>query len=254
MLNRRSFLKLSACLAGALVLPAVFDEATRPVLAASGQLNAIDHIRTDRSEFFLTIDDGWFPDALLQIIESLKQAEVRATFFLVGSAILNAEKHLPGVTRRLLKDGNQLGYHTMFHQRSKRLSLNSVAWFLNDYKSWQDAVHLAVKDRFLEKNVKNYARAPGGYFSTNFMQLCAARELVPIGWNRTADTIGEGQPLIQSGDILLMHATPQDALILQQSLDHLETLVENGVQPALFAHALSHDSIRTSPELEIFIR
>lgn len=254
MLNRRGFLKLSACLAGALALPAVFDEAVPPALAASGQFSAIDHIRTDRPEFFLTIDDGFFPEALLQMTEILKQADVRATFFLVGSAILNAEKYLPGITRRLLKDGNQLGYHTMFHQRSKRLSLNSVAWFLNDYKSWLDAVHYAVKDRLLENGVKKYARAPGGYFSTNFMKLCTARELVPIGWNRTVDTIGEGQPLIHAGDILLMHATPQDVQTLQQSLDHLETVVENGVKPALFTHALSHDSIKTTPDLEVFIR
>ena len=236
MLNRRSFLKLSTCLAGALVLPSLLDEATHSALAASGQLSTINHIRTNHSEFFLTIDDGFYPDSLMQMLDSLKQADVRATFFLVGSAILNAEKYLPGITRKLLQDGNQLGYHTMFHQRSKRLSLNSLAWFLNDYKSWLGAVHFAVKDRDLEKGVKKYARAPGGYFSPNFLQLCSARELVPIGWNRTEEMIGYDQPLISSGDILLMHATPQDALLLKKTLDHMDILVEYGVQPALFSH------------------
>jgi len=62
-------------------------------------------------EVAITFDDGPDPDWTPKILNLLKAANVKATFFLVG---VNAERH-PGLVRRIVNEGHEIGNHTFYH-------------------------------------------------------------------------------------------------------------------------------------------
>jgi len=59
----------------------------------------------------LTFDDGPYPPYTGQILDILKENNIRATFFVIGQ---NAEKH-PDLVRRIYDEGHQIGNHTYHH-------------------------------------------------------------------------------------------------------------------------------------------
>ena len=78
-------------------------------------------IGTDRQEHWqfrvpdrtvvLTFDDGPDPEWTPQILDVLARHEVRATFFVVGSAVT---RH-PGIAERMHTSGHEIGLHTFTH-------------------------------------------------------------------------------------------------------------------------------------------
>src|SRR5207302_5783964 len=59
----------------------------------------------------ITFDDGPDPRWTPKILDILKQANVKAAFFLVGA---NAEKY-PDLVRRIVAEGHEIGNHTYYH-------------------------------------------------------------------------------------------------------------------------------------------
>ena len=66
----------------------------------------------------LTFDDGPVPGVTERILDVLRVHEVRATFFLIGEKVAAA----PGLARRLLAEGHELGHHTYTHRKLTELS------------------------------------------------------------------------------------------------------------------------------------
>ena len=58
----------------------------------------------------LTFDDGPSPDTL-EILEVLRDENVKATFFLIGKQV---EKY-PAITKRIVADGHEIGNHSYSH-------------------------------------------------------------------------------------------------------------------------------------------
>ena len=71
--------------------------------------------RVDTSEpvVALTFDDGPVPDRVDPILRALREANVRATFFVIGEALAES----PESGRRLAAAGHQLANHSYTHQR-----------------------------------------------------------------------------------------------------------------------------------------
>ena len=234
-INRREFLTLGGCAITALALP------TNQVTALAGFFNLgykytrpIRRFPTQEPKYYLTIDDGWFPEALERMLNSLKKASRNATFFLVGDAARVAEETRPGIIRRLVEEGNEIGYHTVSHTSPKALSLNGVNWFIDDYGIWLEMMQGFVGEDISGYGIRDFARAPGGYFSRSFMQFCEEMSLVPVGWNRMTGGVGFWQDELHRGDILLMHVTPKEARFLDVYMSRLDVFAANGVYPAPF--------------------
>jgi cellulose synthase/poly-beta-1,6-N-acetylglucosamine synthase-like glycosyltransferase/peptidoglycan/xylan/chitin deacetylase (PgdA/CDA1 family)/spore germination protein YaaH len=62
-------------------------------------------------EISITFDDGPDPRWTPEILDILKAAQVKATFFLVG---VNAERY-PALVRRMVDEGHEIGNHTYYH-------------------------------------------------------------------------------------------------------------------------------------------
>jgi len=59
----------------------------------------------------ITFDDGPDPEWTPKVLDILKTYNVKAAFFLVG---VNAE-HYPGLVRRIVQEGHEIGNHTYYH-------------------------------------------------------------------------------------------------------------------------------------------
>ncbi len=62
-------------------------------------------------EVALTFDDGPDPIWTPRILDILKEANIKAAFFVVGA---NAERY-PGLVRRIVNEGHEIGNHTYYH-------------------------------------------------------------------------------------------------------------------------------------------
>jgi len=69
---------------------------------------------------YLTFDDGPHPEITAWVMDELKKFQVKASFFCVGD---NLSK-FPDVAKRLLKEGHQIGNHTMRHVKGWRNNNN----------------------------------------------------------------------------------------------------------------------------------
>jgi len=82
--------------------------------------------RMDRHEkaVYLTFDDGPIPEATPFILQTLREFDVKATFFVVGD---NVRKY-PELFQQILDDGHQVGNHTHNHISSLRYSLRDYSY------------------------------------------------------------------------------------------------------------------------------
>jgi cellulose synthase/poly-beta-1,6-N-acetylglucosamine synthase-like glycosyltransferase/peptidoglycan/xylan/chitin deacetylase (PgdA/CDA1 family) len=113
----------------------------RPILAARGdRLVAVQPPPGRR--IALTFDDGPDPRWTPRIAAVLRAAGVPGTFFVVGS---QASRH-PGIVRRLVRDGNELGDHTFTHSA------------LTTGPRWQRRLQLQLTESVLAGITGHYAR------------------------------------------------------------------------------------------------
>jgi peptidoglycan/xylan/chitin deacetylase (PgdA/CDA1 family) len=66
---------------------------------------------SDEKTLYLTFDDGPVPGPTEFVLDQLRRAQTKATFFCIGD---NIRKH-PDVFARVLSDGHSVGNHTFHH-------------------------------------------------------------------------------------------------------------------------------------------
>ncbi len=82
-----------------------FDQA---ILTRRG---TIFRVKTNKKHVALTFDDGPSPDWTPRVLDELKKANIKATFFLVG---YHVQKY-PDVARRIVEEGHTIGNHGYAH-------------------------------------------------------------------------------------------------------------------------------------------
>ena len=94
--------------------------------------------RMDRHEkaVYLTFDDGPIPEATPFILDTLKEFDVHATFFMVGD---NVRKY-PELYQRILREGHQVGNHTI------TISAPLTALYTNTATMWSTPMHSSRAD------------------------------------------------------------------------------------------------------------
>lgn len=99
---------------------------------------------------YLTFDDGPSEAVTLQILDTLKEHQVKATFFVLGSRV---ESH-PWIVQRALAEGHGIGNHTYTH-RYQKIYANPDA-FISEVNQCSNALHAAIGFQ------PRIFRAPGG--------------------------------------------------------------------------------------------
>lgn len=167
-----------------------------------GSHNAIVRVVTERRLVALTFDDGPSARYTPAILERLRAAGARATFFMVGESALRE----PGIVRAVLRAGHEIANHTFDH--SRLLDLSSVGI----------ASELRAGARALERigaPTPRYARPPWGDFDDHVAAIAAAQGYPLIGWDVVLDKalnggdvterVGELAARVRPGSIILAH-------------------------------------------------
>lgn len=179
-----------------------------------------------RKIVFLTFDDGPSTTVTPQILDILKDNDIKATFFLLGSNIeSNAESKK--LVSRILEDGHAIGNHTYTHDLKIIYPGNKVNSdkYMEEVRETNNAISNIIGKEFKTR----ITRMPGGYMSRKYYKdpnldtfnaVLRENDMYSIDWNaydgdaeggwknakqlvqEVKDTVGNKEKVI-----LLMHDT-----------------------------------------------
>ncbi len=87
-----------------------------------GSSTSYSRVSTSQKIVALTFDDGPHPGNTPRLLDMLKQRNVKATFYVVGT---NAQRY-PEILRRMVAEGHEIGNHTLNHGYLTKMSRDAV--------------------------------------------------------------------------------------------------------------------------------
>lgn len=163
----------------------------------------------------LTFDDGPHPEITPQVLDVLRDEQVKAAFFVIGK---NAEKH-PELVQRMVQEGHVVANHTYNHAYvfSKRAAMKQVS------------EGQAVIEHIIGKKTQ-YFRPPFGVLTPEIARAVQKQNCVIVGWDlRSRDgTIRSKEailkrvvPRLKKATVLLFHDTNPVTPNVVQEIIHL---------------------------------
>ena len=170
----------------------------------------------DEKYVALTFDDGPSGRYTRQLLDGLKERNVKATFLLCGYRV----RQYPQETQRIAEEGHEIGLHGYSHKNMQQLSRREIAQELMDTES------------LLPENCRvRFFRPPGGCCSVAVRQVAAARKLSLLQWSvdprdwdsQDASTIEKAViQHVADGDVILLHDMSDSSVTAAlRIIDHL---------------------------------
>lgn len=185
---------------------------------ANGREIPIYCVERSDNKIALTFDCAWNDDDIDEIIDTLKQYDAKATFFVTGKW---AEKY-PSSLNKLYRNGFEIGIHSYNHDNYTKMSSEEI---LKDMDRC---------DEILKKSIgfkPSLARVPSGAYDDNAVRTIENSGRYCIQWSvdgidyteTTADEIfSRATANTRSGDIILLHnGTKLTADVLPRILEEL---------------------------------
>ncbi len=158
---------------------------------------------TNQKKVYLTFDLGYEAGFTEKILDTLKQNDLKAIFFITGNYL---EKET-AIIDRMIADGHYIGNHTYYHRDCAKVSLAEVKEDINK-----------LQTAFAEKYGKSmqFYRPPQGKFYEEVISEAATLGLTTVLWSfayedwgdnvMPADTaVSKIMSRIHPGAILLLH-------------------------------------------------
>jgi len=152
----------------------------------------------DQKFLALTFDDGPHPVYTEELLDGLKERNVKATFFLIGKSA----RENPELVKRISEEGHLIGNHTMNHVQLNRQPYEEA---LAEIRQANDVI------RELTGEEPHYIRPPFGEWSealANEVDMDAVLwDVDPLDWKakNTDIVVKRIQKDSQEGDIILLH-------------------------------------------------
>lgn len=213
------------------------DEKNRPYSALSyqekyGTYNA-NFIVPDSDKIYLTFDEGYENGCTPQILDTLKEKNVKAVFFVT----MQFAKQNPDLIRRMIDEGHAVGNHSVTHP-SKGLPSESVEQQQNEVME----LHNYIKENFgYEMHLFRY---PAGIFSEQSLAIVNNCNYKSVFWSFAYldyDTANQPDPSaaltkvesrLHPGAIYLLHAvSTTNTSILGDFIDYIRS---QGYEAGLF--------------------
>ena len=170
---------------------------------------------------YLTFDAGYENGCTAKILDTLKEKQVPAAFFLVGNYI----RQSPDLVRRMVAEGHTVGNHTMHHYDMSRLS--DKAAFSKELTDLE-----ALYKETVGQELPKYYRPPQGIYSEENLKMAQELgyktlfwSLAYVDWNNDAQPTKEAAfakllPRTHNGAVVLLHSTSKtNAEILGELID-----------------------------------
>ncbi|MEH2296128.1 polysaccharide deacetylase family protein [Nostoc sp.] len=154
----------------------------------------------DQKVIALTFDDGPWPESTAQVLDILKQNQIKGTFFLIGQNV----KNYPGLVKREIAEGHVIGNHTWHHWYQ----------FLNPQAAAYEIDHTADLIYQVTGIKTNLFRPPGGIMHNGVAAYARNSKYAIILWS--TDSVDYSRPAVpkliknvfrnaKPGGIVLMH-------------------------------------------------
>ncbi len=174
---------------------------------------------TSEKVIYLTFDSGYENGYTEPILDVLKENQVPATFFLVGSYL----KENPNIVNRIVNEGHIIGNHTMSHKDMSKISSEES---FNKELSKVEELYKSITGQ----DMKKFYRPPSGKYNETSLKIAKSLGYKTIFWSLAyMDFDDKNQPSkeaafskliprIHNGAILLLHNTSKSN---SQILDEL---------------------------------
>ncbi len=165
-----------------------------PKLTEEGRKNIEKIYHSETKRAFLTFDDG--PSSVTPtILEVLKQENVKATFFVLGSNV----KQRPEMVKRIYEEGHYLANHGYTHIYSSIYA--SPQAVLEEFKQCNEAVRDAIGVPEYHSHLFRY---PGGLTGGKYAEikneakeLLLQNDIVNVDWNALTGDAETKEPTIE---------------------------------------------------------
>jgi len=191
--------------AGALALAVAVPHAgpaLAPIVPAVGRRLPVVLREEEVEGVFLTFDDGPHPQGTPAVLEILREADQKATFFLAGEQV----EQRPALAAEIVAAGHRVELHCHRHRNQLRLTPRAL---LDDAERGRAAIEEASGQA-----VADY-RPPYGIFSGAGLRAIRSRGWRPVLWSQwgrdwtrraTAESITrKATERVRPGDIVLLH-------------------------------------------------
>lgn len=184
------------------------------------QLNGdlLVHGNPSLKEIAITFDDGPYGETTSQILQTLAEHDVQATFFLVGRHI-DAK---PELVRQILDEGHEVGNHSYSHPRLTMITHDEAR---EELKRCEESFFKATGAHM------NLMRPPGMQFDDGILRLAQDMGYTTIHWNALAGDYVPVEPgmvvkrvlwQVQPGSVILLHDSPDTARALPELIRRLK--------------------------------
>ena len=176
---------------------------------------------TNEKVLYLTFDAGYENGCTAKILDTLKEKQVPAAFFLVGNYI----RQSPDLVRRMVAEGHTVGNHTMHHYDMSKLS--DKATFSKELTDLE-----ALYKETVGQELPKFYRPPQGIYSEENLKMAQELgyktlfwSLAYVDWNNDAQPTREAAfakllPRTHNGAVVLLHSTSKtNAEILGELID-----------------------------------
>lgn len=179
---------------------------------------------SDQKVIALTFDDGPWPKTTATMLDILKEHQVKATFFVVGSNITR----FPKLLQRVAKEGHAIGNHSWNHQ-----------YYYHHPALAQKEIQRTAQ--IIEKHTgfkTKLFRPPGGFLHNGLVAHARSQKHVTLMWTVDDTYTGTVDKAINNvlnnaspGGIVLMHDGGDNRQLMIQALPHIITrLRQQGYQ------------------------
>ena len=170
---------------------------------------------------YLTFDAGYEAGYTTAILDSLKEKNVKATFFITAHYLNTAEE----LVKRMIDEGHVVGNHTVNHKSMPDISNDQI-------KKELMPLNQSVYEKF-EYEIK-YMRPPKGEFSERTLSFIESLGFKTVMWSFAyVDWNEDSQPTkedalnkiisnLHNGEIMLLHSTSKtNSEIMSEMIDEV---------------------------------
>lgn len=151
----------------------------------------------------LSFDDGPHPKYTVEILDILKEYDIKATFFVLGK---HAELY-PDIIKRQVHEGHEIGNHSYSHVNMKKASPKIIK---EEYSKTQNAIYSISNIR------PKVFRPPYGNYNDEVIKVVSSDDSSIVLWTFYQDSKDWSNPgvdkivnttlsKVQNGDIILFH-------------------------------------------------
>jgi len=211
-----------------------------PKLTQKGRDNLANIYQSNTKIAYLTFDDG--PSSITPVIlDILKQENIKATFFVLGSRV----QVMPETTKRIYDEGHYLANHGYSHVYSAIYS--SPQAVLDEYNQCNSVIQNAIGVPEYNSHLFRFPGGlPGGPYADIKMQakeLLSQNEILNIDWNALSGDTETTKPTIEfemqriqetvsnkNSVVILMHDAQTKQVTAEALPEIISWLRENGYE------------------------